>query len=244
MAQTGKDRRIYRLALLVSLSCVLQISESLIPHPVPGLRLGLANIMTLIALVMLGFRCALEVAVLRTILSSFLMGTFMSPAFILSFSGALISTLIMGLFYWLSRFHSRYRLSIVGISMVGAVSHNIVQLYLAYLILVRHGGIFVFFPWLCIGAVFTGWVTGVIAGRVCLELKGYGSRGARAEIMRGDLSIPVLNHYLPGNTFLHRMPAGIKVAAVVILSLVVLIFSLGLLVKNITTAQPGIETCG
>ncbi len=225
MAETGKDRRIYKLALLVSLSCVLQISESLIPHPIPGLRLGLASIMTLIALVMLGFRYALEVAVLRTILSSFIMGTFMSPTFILSFSGALISTLVMGVFYWLSHLHSRYRLSIVGISMVGALSHNIVQLCLAYLILVRHGGIFVFLPWLCIGAVFTGWVTGVVAGRVCLELKGYGSRRAHAEIMQGDFSLPVLNHYLPGNTLLHRMPAAAKVSGVVILSLAVLIFS-------------------
>ncbi len=169
MIEPKEDRKIYKIALLVSISCVLQISESLIPHPIPGLRLGLANMVTLIALVTLGFRSALEIAIFRTVLSSFIMGTFMSPTFILSFSGAAISTLVMGFFYWLSSFHRRYRLSIIGISIIGALSHNIIQLYLAYLILVKHGGIFVFFPWLCIGAVVTGWITGTVAGSVMIK---------------------------------------------------------------------------
>ncbi len=86
-----EDPKIYKIALLVSISCVLQISESLIPHPIPGLRLGLANMVGLIALVNLGFLSALEIAILRTILSSFIMGTFMSPNFIMIFSAAAIS---------------------------------------------------------------------------------------------------------------------------------------------------------
>ncbi|MGD8227690.1 MAG: Gx transporter family protein, partial [Desulfobacteraceae bacterium] len=146
MMEFKRTNKIYKIALLVSLACVLQISESLIPHPIPGLRLGLANMLTLTALVTLGFRYALEIAILRTLLSSLIMGTFMSPAFILSFSGAVVSTLLMGFSYWLSTLHSRYRLSLIGISIIGAFSHNMVQLYLAYLILVKHGGIFVFLP--------------------------------------------------------------------------------------------------
>ena len=84
-----QNRNNYTTALFVALACVLQISESLIPLPIPGLRLGLANILTLTALVMLGFRAALEITLMRTILSSFITGTFMSPGFILSFSGFL-----------------------------------------------------------------------------------------------------------------------------------------------------------
>ena len=120
VTENQKDKKIYKIALLVAFACVLQIAESLIPHPIPGLRLGLANMLTLTALVVLGFGYALEVAVLRTVLSAFIMGTFMSPTFILSFAGAVVSTLIMGFFYWLSGFHRRFRLSIIGISIIGA----------------------------------------------------------------------------------------------------------------------------
>ena len=105
MSEINKDHKVYKIALLVAFACVLQIAESLIPHPIPGLRLGLANMLTLTAMVVLGFRYAMEVAVLRTVLSAFIMGTFLSPTFILSISGAVLSTLVMGFFYWLSGVH-------------------------------------------------------------------------------------------------------------------------------------------
>ncbi|MDD5595505.1 MAG: Gx transporter family protein, partial [Candidatus Omnitrophica bacterium] len=216
---------VYKIAMLVSLSCVLQISESLIPHPIPGLRLGLANCMTLIALVTLGFGPALEVAILRTILSSFIMGTFMSPTFILSFSGAFVSTLVMGLLYWLSGFHHHYRLSIVGISILSALSHNLVQLYLAYLILVRHKGIFVFLPWLCIGAVLMGWLTGVVAGNVCLKLKNQDALKLIIAKNPKEHSLLEFRHYFPGHSYIHRLRADLKIMGIFLLSFVVLIFA-------------------
>jgi heptaprenyl diphosphate synthase len=222
--QSQKDHKIYKVALLVSLACVLQISESLIPHPIPGLRLGLANMLTLTALVVLGFGYALEVAVLRTLLSSFIMGTFMSPTFILSFSGAVLSTLVMGFFYWLSGFHERYRFSIIGISIIGAFSHNMVQLYLAYVLLVKHGGIFVFFPWLSIGAVGTGWVVGVVTGGVCRRLKEIPQEGT-VEKAEGDTTTQLLRHYVPGTSLLHRFPAEYKIGAIFLLALTVLVFT-------------------
>ncbi len=224
MPESDKTSKIYKIALLVSLACVLQISESYIPHPIPGLRLGLANMLTLTALFTLGFRHALEIAILRTLLSSFIMGTFMSPTFILSFSGAVISTLVMGLLFWLSSLNRRYRLSIIGISIIGAFSHNMVQLYLAYLILVKHGGIFVFFPWLSIGSVATGWVIGVVAGGVCRKLRII-QKGQATESVQLDSPAPVPKHYVPGTSFLHRLPAKMKIAAILILSLAVLISS-------------------
>lgn len=209
--------------MLVSLSCVLQIAESLIPHPIPGLRLGLANVITLITLVTMGFGCALEITAMRTIVGSFIMGTFMSPAFILSFSAGLISTIIMGFLYWLSSFHNRYRLSIVGISIAGALSHNTVQLYLAYRILIKHKGIFVFFPWLCIGAVIMGWLTGVIAGRVCLKLRKEVGMPVARKTVYADYSRTLRAYYLPGGSLIHRIPGHIKIVAVSILSLTMLL---------------------
>jgi len=218
-----RDNTLSKIALLVALACVLQIIESLIPHPIPGLRLGLANIITLIALVNLGFGYALEITILRTLLSSFMVGTFMSPAFILSFSAGLTSTLIMGLLYWLSRL-SRYRLfSIVGISIAGALLHNLVQLYLAYLILVKHPGIFVFLPWLCIGAVFTGWVTGIIAGKVCSMLEELqDSDQVVLAYSQTDCANTFFNNYARGTGFLYKLPAEIKIAGVFAFSLAAL----------------------
>ncbi len=224
MTENQNDKKIYKIALLVAFACVLQIAESLIPHPIPGLRLGLANMLTLTAMVILGFGYALEVAVLRTVLSAFIMGTFMSPTFILSFAGAVASTLIMGFFYWLSGFNRRFRLSIIGISIIGAFSHNLVQLYLAYLLLVKHEGIFVFFPWLSIGAVATGWVVGVVAGGVCRRLADIPALDMPEKIP-ADASAAMKRHYVPGDSLLHRLPADLKIGAIFVLALLVLFFS-------------------
>ena len=218
-----KDHKIYQIALLVALACILQISESMIPHPIPGLRLGLANMVTLTTLVLLGFRHALEVALIRTILSSLIIGTFMSPGFILSFSAAIVSTLIMGLFYWLSGLNARFRFSIIGISIVGAFCHNMVQLFLAYFLLVKHSGIFVFFPWLSIGALATGWVVGIVAGGVCRQLAKV-SAAETSENTSISLQIPAQKHYQAGNSLLHRTKPEIKILGIFSLAILVLIF--------------------
>jgi heptaprenyl diphosphate synthase len=223
MIEAKDKNNVYKIAALVALSCVLQISESLIPHPIPGLRLGLANVITLITLVTMGFGFALEVTILRTILGSFIMGTFMSPPFILSFSAGLISALIMGFLYWLSSFNRRLRLSIVGISILGAISHNIVQLYLAFFLLVKHPGIFIFFPWLLLGALVMGLATGIIAGRVCLKLKDRQTQVVMEGIdIQADQSGFSLNRYSPGNSIIHRLPGHIKIIGVFILSLAII----------------------
>lgn len=212
----------YKIALLISLACVLQISESMIPNPVPGIRLGLANMVTLVALVTMGFRSALEIAVFRTVLSSLIIGTFMSPTFILSFSAAVVSTMFMGFLLRLSSLHERYRLSIIGISIVGALTHNMVQLYLAYLLLVKHSGIFVFLPWLCISALIMGWITGTVAGGVCRRLEEYQEERPSAERVRQEASGPQSYHYCAGSSFLHRLRPESKIAAMMFLSLFVL----------------------
>lgn len=221
-------KKIYKIVFFVSLATVLQISESLIPHPIPGIRLGLANVVTLISLVTLGFGPTLEIAVLRTILSSFIMGTFMSPTFVLSFSGAILSTLVMGLFYWLSRWNQHYRFSLVGISVIGALTHNITQLCLAYFLLIKHPGIFVFLPWLCIAAVIMGWLTGLVALNVSSKLAE-----PRVHLKTDKLfqrpktggSATGIDHYLPGTSFLHRMPARTKMAGLLLTAVIILGFT-------------------
>ena len=239
MFKSGEDSKVYKIALLVSMSCVLQISESMVPHPIPGLRLGLANMLTLVALVTLGFKYALQIAVYRTVLSSFIVGTFMSPTFILSFSGAVVSSAVMGLLYWLSGHSNRYRFSLIGISILGALSHNMVQLSLAYLILVKHKGIFVFFPWLSIGAVVMGWITGAVAAGVCRRLRDVEEQNLILTGIQEGTSAPDSRHYLPGGSFLHRTRPEAKILMIVVVSLVLLlstnvILCLGLFLSLLT----------
>jgi uncharacterized membrane protein/energy-coupling factor transporter transmembrane protein EcfT len=180
--------------------------------------------LTLTALVVLGFRYALEVAILRTTLSSFLMGTFMSPTFILSFSAAVISTLVMGFFCWLSGLNRRYRFSIIGVSIIGAFTHNMVQLCLAYLLLVKHRGVFVFFPWLAYGAIATGWVVGVVAGGVCRRLAERPDEKILGPI-QAESTAPLARHYVAGCSLLHRVAAEVKISVIFVLALFVLLFS-------------------
>jgi len=172
----GKKRIVY-ISFLIALASVLQIVESLFPHPLPWLRLGLANMITLTSLVIFGYAVALQVATLRAILSSFLLGTFFTPGFFLSFSGALMSALVMGGIYSLG---SRRKgnpsprcpsgFSIVGVSILGALTHNLTQLFVAYFFLVRHRGLFIILPFLIMAAIVTGFITGYGANYLSREM--------------------------------------------------------------------------
>lgn len=157
-------------AFLVAAAAALQTAESLLPHPVPGVRLGLANLVTLIALDRLGFRAAMEVAILRTLLSALLLGTLLSPTFILSFGAAVASTAAMGGLYRLASLTPRPPLSLIGVSVGGAAVHNLTQLALAYLLLLRYEGLFLLLPVLGVSAVVTGGLTGWLAAAVCQRL--------------------------------------------------------------------------
>ena len=217
------EEEIKKISLWVAIASIMQISESLIPHPIPGIRFGLANMVTLTILANYTFLIALEVAILRTIVSSFIIGTFMSPAFVLSFSAALTSTLAMGILYRISYTNSKFYFSLVGISVLGAFIHNVTQLIMAYLLLIRHPGIFVLLPWLSIGAV----VMGLIAGSIAIKISQRLMRPQKTRLCvesHPDTESPFeAVHYIPGNSFIHRLKSEIKILGIVLLSSLILI---------------------
>jgi heptaprenyl diphosphate synthase len=104
------------IAMLVAQAAVLHYLEGLFPNPVPipGVKLGLANIITLVALVVFDFRTAMQITVLRTILGSLLAGTLFGMGFFMSFAGAVTSTIVMALVL-----RSFKMLGMVGISILG-----------------------------------------------------------------------------------------------------------------------------
>ncbi|HHW91672.1 MAG TPA: Gx transporter family protein [Firmicutes bacterium] len=157
----SKTKKMVQLSLLVAVGIALHVFEAMLPAlnvlPIPGAKLGLANIVTLLTLVFLGYREALGVVLLRSLLASLVAGTFLTTTFYLSFAGALGSGLVMGLLY----LFSRGRFSLVGISICGAVAHNVSQLLVAAL-LIQQAGIFMYLPYLLLFALPTGYFTGLV----------------------------------------------------------------------------------
>jgi heptaprenyl diphosphate synthase len=108
-----------RLAILVAIATVLQIAESLVPKPVPWLRLGLANAVTLLVLVRSGAAAAGVVTGVRVLLGGLVLGTLGSPAFFLSAAGASAAWAAMALAARLAM----PPLSPLGVSVLGAAVH-------------------------------------------------------------------------------------------------------------------------
>lgn len=159
-SSASRTKYLARFALLLAVATILHIVEASFPPPlpVPGAKLGLANIVSLVCLVVLGLRPALLLTVLRTILGSLLQGSLLGFGFVLSFGAGLASTLAMGL---LHRGFGR-RFSLVGVSLFGALTHNLTQLALAGLV-VSHFGIISYLPYMLLGSLPTGAMTGLAA---------------------------------------------------------------------------------
>lgn len=158
----------YRIALLSAYALALHGFESLLPTPIPWLRLGLANIITLTTLILYGIRAALMVTLIRVVLASLFTGTFLGPAFILSLGGGVISTLSMGIV--LSLMPRLF--GPVGLSLIGALFHNSAQLFLAYVIFIQRIEAILFIsPVIIFLGTLTGSVNGIVSDMLIKNLK-------------------------------------------------------------------------
>ncbi|MFA5083664.1 MAG: Gx transporter family protein, partial [Hydrogenophilaceae bacterium] len=102
----------------------LTLVEAAIPLPLPGIKPGLANIVTLVVLYQFGWRAAVWVSLLRIVAGGLALGTFLTPTFMMSLSGGLASLLVLGLLVRLPR-----RLfGPVGLSVLAAFAHIGAQL--------------------------------------------------------------------------------------------------------------------
>ena len=178
MSSTWSDKRTKKmviLSLFLGVGIALYVVEYFYipPLPIPGAKLGLANLITLLILGFYNWRDALFNVVARIIVGSLLIGTFLTPAFYFSLTGGLLSVVVMIIVFRLVY----GRVSFVGVSVTGAVTHNFGQLLLATLF-ISHWGLFLELPFLILVAVFTGTLNGVVANYAV----------SRAEILRLELS--------------------------------------------------------
>jgi len=160
-------KKIVLLGLLISQALVLSIIESWIPipMPVPGVKLGLANIITVTVIVFFGFREALTVMTIKCVLSS-IFGGGGWMLFLFSFSGGLLSTVVMSGLYKAGR----DKFSIIGISIAGAISHNIGQLLVAAFFM-QDLAVAFFLPLLLVSGCIMGFFVGVISSFLINALK-------------------------------------------------------------------------
>ena len=153
-----KTHKIALLGVLTAAAIVISIIESFIPSiGIPGVKLGLANIVILIILYELGVVDAIVVNLLRVLMVGSLRGTLFSMGFVMSLTGAVFSLTIMIIFYLLIK-----RFSIIGVSVIGSIFHVSGQILIAMLYL-GTTYIVLYLPVIAISAIITGVFVGIIA---------------------------------------------------------------------------------
>ena len=157
-------RKLTLLSLSVALSLILSFVESQIPPlaAIPGIKLGLSNVVTVFLLYSVGWREAGAVSFIRVALSSLLFGTPVS--FIYSLSGALLSFAVMLLLKKTKLF------SIVGVSVCGGVMHNAGQIIVAAVIMETEQIIY-YLPILAISGTIAGILVGILGGILTKRLE-------------------------------------------------------------------------
>jgi heptaprenyl diphosphate synthase len=175
-AKLERIRRQIFMALFVALAVALHTLEYLLPSPAPWFRLGFANILTITALFLYGARAAWTVTLARIGIGSLLLGNLFSPGFLLSLSGGILATALMTA----ARKIFGRMIGPVGVSALGALGHVVGQMLVAWLVLVRHDGLWRMFPFFLLFAVGAGVANGVAAD-LLLELL----RGHRAFVKNG-----------------------------------------------------------
>lgn len=148
---TDRDKII---SILGGLALFLSIIEHVIPKPIPFIRIGLANIPILISLILLTPRDTIFLILIKSIGSSLVTGTIFSWIFLYSLTGSIVSGVVMLLFYNIFK----KRISMIGVSLIGALANNLMQILMATLFL-GSGAKYIGIPILIIG-----FISGIVIG--------------------------------------------------------------------------------
>ena len=157
-----KAKKVILISLFVSVALIVSLLEYYIPIPIPNVRLGLSNIIIINSILLFGFKETFFISFLKAILLVIILGNPIS--FIYNFSAGFTSIVTM---YILNKFCSKY-LSLIGISVLGSVSHVMVQILVSMVLLNTR----TFIPFLGIIGVFTGILVGIISNYMYKILRG------------------------------------------------------------------------
>lgn len=161
MRAMGKTKQIALCGILTAIALALSYTERFIPVqlliPLPGVKLGLANIVTLLALALLGARHAGAILLCRCVLGAVFGGGITGLAF--SLCGGFLALGIM------ATSQKSKRLSLYGVSILGAAGHSVGQI-LAAMVLMRSVYVAAYLPWLLVVSVATGSLTAMLCASV------------------------------------------------------------------------------
>lgn len=159
-----KTSMITLYGVMAAVALILSYVELQIPafFAVPGMKLGLTNIVVVVALYTLGDKSALFINLIRILIAALLFGSIMSLWF--SLAGGILSTIIMILLKKTHLFDS------IGVSAAGGITHNLGQILVAVLILETRSIIW-YLPYLLISGIISGVLIGIIGGIVAKHLK-------------------------------------------------------------------------
>lgn len=157
------SKKISAIAVFTSLALIFGYVEALIPFNfgIPGVKLGLANIVTVTALYYFGVKEAVGIFLIRVLLIGLLFGNAMS--LIYSLSGAVLSLAVMILC-------KKLKLSVIGVSAMGGVFHNVGQLIAAAIVL-QSPTLMYYYPVLFISGLVTGIIIGIISNLIIKRLE-------------------------------------------------------------------------
>lgn len=151
------------MGIYTALALIFSYVELLIPFHigVPGIKLGLANVVIVIVLYKMGWKEAYIISITRVILAGFLFGNLASILF--SLAGCLLSLSMMLILY------KREIFSVIGVSVIGAIFHNLGQILVAMMV-VNTFSVAYYFPVLMIAGVVTGIIIGFLAKEMILRI--------------------------------------------------------------------------
>jgi heptaprenyl diphosphate synthase len=159
-----KTKKVAVYGLLIALAFIFSYIDSLVPMPfaVPGMKLGLANLVVITALYTMGPKQAFVLSIVRIILVGF---TFRDPSTLaFSIAGGLLSWMLMSIFRHIKLF------SMTGVSIIGGVAHNLGQILVA-MVYLDSGYVIFYFPALLVSGVITGTLIGLLGMLVVKRLK-------------------------------------------------------------------------
>lgn len=152
----------HHIAKLTALAIGLHMLEAVFPSPLPGVKPGIANIVTLYVLYKYGFATATWVSLLRVFASSLLLGHFLSPTFVLSLIGAILS--LAALFF--AQHLPKQYFSAISLSIIAAFAHIVGQLLVVRFWLIPHAGVIYLVPIFALAALTFGLINGLITDKI------------------------------------------------------------------------------
>ena len=152
----------HQIAQLSAIAIGLSLIESVLPSPMPGVKPGIANIITLYAIYQFNFKTAMWVSVLRVFATSLILGQFLSPTFMLSLIGSMLSLLTL---YFTIKLPSKF-FSPLGLSVLSSFAHITGQLFLVRIWLIPHVSIYYLVPIYSVAALLFGLINGWITYRL------------------------------------------------------------------------------